>query len=294
MFADAYEKVSKFTHPLITSTRTWDGTVSCGVGAFVIVNADGWIITAAHLLQPHAAFQQHQKEIQSYKRDLDQIENDPNTSAKQKSRRRKKLRRNPEWITNHSPWWGIDNVKVPSFRVFPELDLAVGRLEPFDSGMIEAFPVFKDHDKLRPGTSLCKLGFPFHNLSATFDESTGNFTLAPGSVPVPRFPIEGIYTRNISMGPTNDGKFNRLFIETSTPGLRGQSGGPVFDREGVVYGIQSQTRHFPLGFNPTIEDKKRKRQVEENQFLNAGMAVHPETIRAVLDDTDIAYGVSTD
>jgi hypothetical protein len=36
------------------------------------------------------------------------------------------------------------------------------------------------------------------------------------------------------------------FIETSTPGLRGQSGGPLFDAKGEIWGIQSRTNFLEL------------------------------------------------
>ncbi len=42
-----------------------------------------------------------------------------------------------------------------------------------------------------------QVGFPFHSVNADFDEAAGGFRLAPGTLPVPRFPIEGIVTREI-------------------------------------------------------------------------------------------------
>jgi hypothetical protein len=50
-------------------------------------------------------------------------------------------------------------------------------------------------------------------------------------------------------------KFNRAakFVEMSSPGLRGQSGGPRFDVNGMVWGLQSRTQHLALGFSPQVE-----------------------------------------
>jgi hypothetical protein len=81
----------------------------------------------------------------------------------------------------------------------------------------------------------------------------------------------------------------RLF-ETSSPGLRGQSGGPIFDTKGVVWGIQSLTRHFPLGFEPTVPGKG----VKEHQFLNVGIGVHAVTIVGLLKKQGIECQLSTD
>jgi hypothetical protein len=80
-----------------------------------------------------------------------------------------------------------------------------------------------------------------------------------------------------------------LYVETSSPGLRGQSGGPIYDREGKLYAMQVQTAHMPLGFQPTAEyDGKR---VIENQFINIGNGVHVKTIIAMLKDRNIRFQV---
>jgi hypothetical protein len=171
----------------------------------------------------------------------------------------------------------------------PEADLLVGRLEPFDPASVPTYPVIKDPSNLRLGTSLCKLGYPFHEISATFDESKNAFRLAPDALPIPRFPIEGIYTRNCFTGKSS-GKYDVKFLETSTPGLRGQSGGSIFDHKGTVWAVQSHTRHLPLGFSPKV--KKNSKEVEENQFLNVGLGIHPEILVQFLNDNNIRFDIS--
>lgn len=290
MFADAYEKASAFTHPIVISVRLFDGTVKCSLGAFVVLNSAGWVATAAHLLAVAPAFQEHSKEIAKHNEQVAAIEQNGQLNAKQKRRKIRRVKSNPEWITNCSFWWGWDGVRSEKITVFPEADLAVARLEPFDPKAISEYPVVKDPSNLRCGTSLCKLGYPFYSIEATFHEETGSFKLAPGTLPVPRFPIEGIYTRNVIVGKSRAGKRKIKFLETSSPGLKGQSGGPVFDVRGTVWAIQSRTTHFPLGFSPKV--KKNGCEVEENQFLNAGWGVHPEVIVNFLRDNNIEFQLS--
>ena len=178
-------------------------------------------------------------------------------------------------------------------RALPEGDLVIGRLEPFDPDGISTYPVLKDPtSNFHIGTSLCKLGFPFHEIKATFDEPKKSFALAPGCLPLPLFPLEGIYTRNVVAGKSKDGKYDLKFLETSSPGLRGQSGGPIFDRNGIVWAIQSKTAHFPLGFSPKIQ--RGGKEVEENQFLNVGWGVHPELLIAFLRDNGVPFRSSND
>ena len=56
MFAKAYSLARCFTQPVIISTRLYDKTVECTGGAFVVLNDEGWIITAAHLFDPISPF----------------------------------------------------------------------------------------------------------------------------------------------------------------------------------------------------------------------------------------------
>ena len=291
MFAKACALARCFTRPLIISMRFYDKSVKCIGGAFVVLNDEGWILTTAHLWQSYFVFQKHSKEIAEFNKQVQSIQQDQNLTAKQKSTKLRRIRPNPRWITNHSFWWGCDGISIKDVKALPEGDLAIGRLEPFNPKMVEAYPTIKDPtSNLNIGTSLCKLGFPFHELKASFDEAKNTFMLAPGVVPLPLFPIEGIYTRNVLAGKSKDGKYEIKFLETSSPGLRGQSGGPIFDTKGTVWAIQSRTIHFALGFSPKI--KKDGKEVEENQFLNVGWGVHPELIVAFLRDNGVKFNLS--
>ena len=290
MFAIAYKLASCFTRPVIISTRFFDKTVECGCGAFIVINDEGWIITVAHLWNSHFAFQQHKMEISDYKRQCETVQQDKRLNAKQKRKKIGRLKTNPKWITNHSFWWGHDGVQLKDIKSFPEGDLVIGRLDPFDPKTIKDYPVLKNPTTLSIGTSLCKLGYPFHKIEASFDEKNNTFKLAPGALPLPRFPIEGIYTRNVIAGKSKDGKYDIKFLETSSPGLRGQSGGPIFDVKGTIWAVQSKTSHFPLGFSPKI--KKNGREVEENQFLNVGLGVHPELLVVFLKDSQVKFNLS--
>ena len=290
MFANAYKLASSFTQPVIISTRFFDKTVECGCGAFIVINDEGWIITVAHLWNSYFAFQQHGKEISEYERQLETIQQDQKLNNKRKHKKISRLKTNSKWVTNHSFWWGSDGVQLDDVKPLPEGDLVIGRLDPFDSKTIMTYPVFKNPTNLSVGTSLCKLGYPFHNIEATFNEVNNSFSLAPDALPIPRFPIEGIYTRDLMTGKSNDGKYDIKFLETSSPGLRGQSGGPIFDVKGTIWAVQSRTHHFPLGFSPKI--KKNGREVEENQFLNVGLGVHPELVVAFLKENGIEFNLS--
>jgi len=264
MFARAVQVAQGFTRPLIVSTRLADGTVTSGCAAFVVVNAEGWMVTAGHVMAELVAFQQATA-VPPPKAD-------------------------PQRISNVSYWWGKDGVTVTELTVDPLADLAVGRLEPFDRGEARTYPTFGNSARpLLPGTALCRLGFPFHAIAATFVEATGQFQLAEGTLPLPLFPLDGIHTRLYNVvDPASHRQAS--FIEVSPPGLRGQSGGPVFDPDGVVWGIQSRTVHLPLGFNPKLTVGER--EVEEHQFLNVGLAAHVDEVVRLLRSKGAEVAVS--
>jgi hypothetical protein len=278
MFGDACEKAMKFTRPVITSTRQYDGTVNCSCGTFIVLNEEGWILTAGHLFDSFMAFQTTNKKIREIEA--------------QNSKGSSKIRIDPKWLTNHSFWWGWDSARLSEMFVDRKIDIAVGRLEGFDKKWIKEYPVFKDPEKMRPGTSLCRLGFPFSHITATFESEKNNFRLADGTLPLPMFPLEGMHTRNIIRGKGADGMTDAWYVEISTPGLRGQSGGPIFDTEANICGIQVMTNHIPLDFRPEANVDGKK--VVENQFLNLGVGVHAKTIVSILRKRNIAFKMEGD
>jgi hypothetical protein len=277
LFARAYAVAAGFTRPIVISHRTWAGRVEANAATYVILNSDGWFATAAHVFGPHVKFDSDRAEIAAHRAALDALEADPDLSASRRRSQRRLLESGarPDWLTNISYWWGRDGVGFVDVQFDGELDLAIGRLDPFPSDFASSFPTFKNPDvDFDPGTSLCRLGYPFHEIDVSFDAATNAFMIDKKQLAA--FPLEGIFTRTISGGTNTAGSIPILMIETSSPGLRGQSGGPVFDARGRVWGIQSRTKHIALGFNPVVEVSGRK--VEEHQFINLGWAVHPRVV----------------
>jgi len=255
------------------------------------LNQEGWIMTVAHLWQPHHTALAHKTEIANYKQELKKIDEDENLTPAEKDAKKAVLNVNPKWITNTSFWWGQDGLGLQDVRPLPEADLILGRLDPFDASSITNYPVLKDPGKnISPGTSLCRTGFPFHTIKTDFDPKRNSFSLDAACLPPPFFPIEGIFTRNVVVGKSKDNHHEIKFLETSSPGLKGQSGGPIFDCHGTIWGLQSRTKNLPLGFSPKV--KRGDTEVEENQFLNVGEGIHVETILSFIKANRISVQVS--
>ena len=290
MFSTAVPIASGFTRPLVLSSRTTQGECQCTIGAYVVLNAEGWILTAGHLLEIVRQHRDSARRHRGYRDNVVEFQRD--TSADKRFRKRGvRTFHRPAAVSvrDHSVWWGADDMRLVDARMLPAADLALGRLEPFDPASVAHYPVLKDPNRdYVPGRSLCKLGFPFHSIVPVYDEKANAFTLPPGSVPLALFPLEGMFTRIVNSRAPGSGEGEAsAFIETSTPTLIGQMGGPVFDADARMWGIQSHTMHYPLGFHPPVPGGGQG-QVE-HQFLNTGLAVHASVIARFLEAEGIAY-----
>lgn len=290
MFAKACERVYKFTRPLIISTRTVDGTVSSSCGTFIIINPEGWILTAGHLFDSFVKYQQDMKKI----KEVEEINaRKASIAVPGAMTLPDTIQLDPKWITNHSFWWGGDGLRITSVYVNREIDIALAKLDGFRPDMVQEYPIFRDPDTMRPGTSICRTGFPFANIATDFDEGSKSFRIRNGVLPLPFFPNDGIHTRNVlKQNKSKEGNYDMLYVETSTPGLKGQSGGPIFDTNGHIYAMQVQTNHIPLGFHPISEYDGKS--IVENQFLNVGIGVHGKLLQQIMRDHHISFKVEGD
>jgi len=295
MFAKACKIAREFTRPVVLSSRNTNGTCEAGIGAFVVINDDGWILTAWHIVDRIRVLSAQSKARKDYEAAISAIEADPALDRKAKSRAKRHLP-SPEAhsSTNYSAWWGWDGAALAEWHALPATDLALGRLEPFKKEWIKAYPEFKDPAKeLAQGTSLCKLGFPLHSITPTFDGQKNSFILPKGAVPPPFFPVDGIFCRVVELqGVPNPPTYPLRYIETTSPGLRGQSGGPIFDVQGTLWAIQSRTQHYPLGFGNDLKPGQlTSKQIEyvQNQYLNTGWGVHPATILGLLKEKSVRF-----
>ncbi len=275
---------------MVISRRYFDRSTDCGCGAFIVINDEGWIVTAAHLLSSYGRIQKDSEEIIEYYHTIHTIEQESGVPTGEKYERIRSLRENPKWITNLSYWWGADGVQLSDIRPLPEGDLVLGRLSPFDPAAWPSYPVFKSPDDLSVGTALCKLGYPFQKVHAIFREANNSFELGPSVRTLACFPLEGLYTRTLYAGDSGDGRYAIKFLETSSPGLKGQSGGPILDANGTVWGVQSRTDNYAYGFVTRVD--RDGTEVEQEQCVNLGIGIHPELIAAFLADNGIRFSLS--
>lgn len=274
MFAQAIQVASQFTFPCVGLRRQASGQVYSTIAAFVVVNDEGWALTSGHVVDEII---QVAAEVQSARTAGSELPDDASPC----------VAHSEIWAL---PAFGQVSVGVAEAMVRPLADLALVRLEPFEPSWIARYPVFRDLTTapVEQGMSVCRLGYPFHNIQASWDDVHSEFSLPTDAFPVPSFALDGVVARFHRVAP-QDGSEEATFVETSTPGLRGQSGGPLIDSEGRVCGIQSKTIHLDLGFDAQFSSGGQL--VSERQFLNVGAATHVAEAVSLLAEVGVQYDV---
>jgi hypothetical protein len=258
---------------LIVSARLANGTVDTQVGTFVVINSDGWAFTAGHLFDSFVKFQSDQKKIKE--------------AAEMNDAKPGSVEPDMKWITNHSFWFGSDGVRMSRVYVNRQIDIALMKLENLND--VKTYPVFRTPESIIPGTSVCRLGFAFSEVKSEFLKDTKAFTIPKGILPLTFYPTEGMHTRDIVEGVTQDG-FDRIFVDTSSPSFRGQSGGPLYDTEGRIYGINVRTQIRRLDFDNVM--RPRDELLPEKQYANFGQAVHVRTLIEIMKKNNVSFTTS--
>jgi hypothetical protein len=256
------------------------------------VNTAGWIVTAAHVFDTAIKADDDAPKVAELRARMDEVRSDPTLQPGFANRQVKRLEvtAGRDWITNHSYWWGRDGVTVRDVTILAPAGIAVARLDPVPVDMVASPPVFKNPARnVLPGTGLCRLGYPFAGVGATYDAGDDAFTL---NATLPLFPLDGIVTRTVRTAETTPGGTPIQFLETSSPGLKGQSGGPMIDTAGRVWAIQSRTRSIPLDLNPEVPVSGRR--VAAPQVLNLGQGVHPQTLADLFSELGVRFEMSAD
>lgn len=285
MFAKAIQEVAGFTRAIHSISRNFEAQqVQRGSATLFFVNDQGYALTCKHVAQwlSHAdkinkVFSQYlagKKDLKKHKQLAYQLG--------LKSDKTSEMR-----VTFVDC---VDQIKNLKIHTHPEYDLALIKFEGFEKTLFTNQPKFlKDTISVHPGDMLCRLGFPFpefSNFQLNLEKDVLEWT-AKGNARSPRFPIEGMVTR--FLGDKNGKIYG---IEMSTPGLRGQSGGPLFDAQGRIIGMQSRTKHLHLGFD--IEEKSiiahgKEKKVNDYSFIHLGECIHVSVIKEFLDQHQVSF-----
>lgn len=292
MFADAIEKISSFTRPIKFISRNYKGsTVIPGLSTLFFINEDGWAITCRHVADQIIDAEMFSRMYDYFKVELIDIPIDKKRPLAIRNLENKYHLNSSKVVQAKVQFPGcVDPVMEIDFLAHPIHDIALLHFKGYKDVCYKDHAVFaKDGKAVRPGDMLCRLGFPFPEFTDFYyDAASDSIEWSENGVSnVPWFPMDGMFTRHVG-----DENGNVIGIELSTPGLRGQSGGPLFSSNGIIYGMQSITTHLHLGFDMVKEKMiiDGKQEIINNQpFLHVGRCVHVNLIKEFLDANNIKY-----
>jgi hypothetical protein len=291
MFVNAIKEVTKFTRPLQTITRAYGNKhITPGLSTMFFVNEIGTAVTCKHVAQLIIASDKRNKLFSDFKAEAAKLSRDANFKRNLKGLELKyKYKKDTTVQIKNSFMGAVDRFDQITVKQHPKYDLAIVQLKGFNEILYSGHARFlKDTSKIEQGKYLCRLGFPFPEFNNYKYEETVDdiqFDQTKRAI-VPIFPIDGIITRNVVEN-------NELMgIEMSTPGLRGQSGGPLFDENGIVYGMQQSTKHLYLGFD--IEDKEllikgELKKINDYAFLHLGQCIRVDIIKDFLEKNQVPF-----
>jgi len=291
MFVDAIEKAAAFTRSIHMISRNFGSeSIQPHAATLFFVNADGWALTCAHVARTFRSSQQMKAKYDSFKQELAAA-----GTGHRADRFRRDLERKYEYsegvqVELHVRFMGCATGPLTvDIHPHPSADIALLKFNSFDRLLVDSFPVFpKDTQGLKQGLSLCRLGFPFpefNNFLYDKDQDSIHWT-ETGRAASPRFPLDGMVTRHLL-----DSSGEMFGFEMSTPGLRGQSGGPAFDSAGKVWGMQSATRHLDLDFDVDVEVLRQgiPQRVKESAFLHVGQCVHADALKSFMTKNNVEF-----
>jgi len=290
MFIKAIEKVGEFTRPILTISRLYDDkTVDAGAATLFFVNENGSAVTCKHVAAILVNATKINKNYEDFKKEKESL------GKKQYNQRLRaleaKYKLSKEAIVQlKAQLAGCTNDPKPTIKVHlhPKYDLAIIDLRAESYSYKNYATFFKSDDIYLPGKYLCRLGYPFPEFTNfKLSEITDDIEWTKeGNAMIPRFPIEGMLTRLIKL------EDKVAAFEMSTPGLKGQSGGPAFDENGIIYGMQYQTNHLHLGFDRKNADTKigsRTIKVTNQPFLHVGNCLRGDIIKEFLKEKGIKF-----
>lgn len=291
MFVNAIKELTKFTRPIQTITLSYGyKEVVPGLSTLFFVNENAVAVTCKHVAQLIIAAEKANQQFNKFKVERDKLAKDGKFKRNLKGLEVKYKYQKDSTIQIKNSFVGsVDIIKEITVHQHKKYDLAIVEFKGYNEIQYQSYAKFlKDTSKIEQGKYLCRVGYPFpeytnYKYDAVVDEIMFDNS-KPANIPI--FPIDGIVTRNIAEGTEIMG------IEMSTPGLKGQSGGPLFDKDGLIYGMQQSTKHLHLGFD--IENKEillsgRRKKINDYAFLHLGQCIRVDIITQFLDEHNIKY-----
>ncbi len=292
MFIKAIETATQYTRPIHNIMRTYGGKqLLPGAATIFFVNEDGYAVTCKHVIEMLAGAENVNNQFINFKNERQATLNNPRHKQLLKGLELKYHYKAETVIQSKNSFVdSVDSMTGFTWNLHPTLDLAILKFNGYNKVHYGKPAVFlKDTETIKQGKFLCRLGFPFAEFNNyTYNQQIDDIEWTQNGIQAsPIFPLEGMVTR--FLGDADNGLYG---IEMSTPGLRGQSGGPLFDQNGLVCGMQFSTKHLHLGFD--LIDKEIMvntgvKKVSDYSFIHLGQCIHVNVIKSFLKENGVKF-----
>lgn len=291
MFVKAIETTAKFTRPIHTISKSYKiNDILPGAATLFFVNDLGYAITCKHVIELLVQSEKINNNYSAFKAERDKLPRNGKFKLNLKGLMAKYRIEDKTTVQLKIRFMDcVDEMSGFTWHLHPMYDLAILKFDDFKNLMCNEFAVFKkDMNEIQQGKFLCRLGFPFPEFTNyKYNDQIDEIEWTATGANAPRFPFEGMVTRFLG-----DGKGGMYGLELSTPGLRGHSGGPLFDKKGLVCGMQSRTKHLHLGFdlvNHEIITNGQREKVSDYSFIHLGECIHGNIIKDFLKQHNVDF-----
>lgn len=265
MFAGAVKEVSSYVRPIFTIARNYGSEeVLRGAAPIFFVNDEGWAVTSKQLARAVVDAGKFEQKYSEFRRKRSKILEGGGSASQLAALEESNRYREGELCQLKVNFIDcIDRMDRIDCKLHPQYDVALIHFSGYEKLGYTGHAVFALTDEaLKPGKFLCRIGYPFPEFTNyKYDAERDDIVWATGKSQTPRFPVEGMVTRMIA------GSENLIIgVEMSTAGFRGLAGGPLFDEQGLIYGMH-------CGKSP----------------LNLGQCLHMDVIKAFLIKEGVRY-----
>ena len=278
MYKKSIRDNSKYLIPFIQGVKYYgNDRIEHNLGTMMLINDDGDILTCKHIALEFINNIELNKKYGEIIKELDEAKNEKQIK---KIEDKYKLNNNTVVLSNINLPFKVDGKIQIDIKVHKYLDLALIRFKGIQIKS-DIYPIFSE-TLPEQGQSICKLGFAFPEYDFfEYSHKDKNIVMKKDIVAnFPLFPLDGIVTRYIM----DENKELSMF-EMSTPGIGGQSGGPIFSPDGVVYGIQSMTKYMKLSLN--LVDSNNK--IDINPYISLGVGISSSEIISFLKESNVKF-----
>ena len=283
MFKEAIKSNVNYIKPIVSAYKTpYSDEVYGSMATVMVINEEGYVLTCRHIAENIIAADKIMAAYKDIKKELIENKVPPKKIYKKYGVTEDSaiIFRNV-FLNLIESWQGME------IFMHEYLDLALIKFDNPGKIYCNSFPIFAK-DNAEPGEYLCRLGFPYPEINCfTYNYASKDIVIKDFfDSNLQPFPLDGMLTRIL----LDDKKEISLF-EMTNAALSGQSGGPIFNKDGIVVGMQIGNASKDIGLDIDTKLKRNASDITVKQysFADFGIGINVTAIKNFLDKHKVKY-----